>query len=259
MNSELFDIIIPSLAFFIAFFLAYSMVEILIILLLNRMIFHTWDLTPEKWVQSKELYKAKIKIVTLLTIILLIGLLIYFTDFLTILFAATLEIQTLAAETLLAMILIYLTTTRKLTREGIERSIHKYLYIYMSVIVFTFTITLADSSYGHYKEFINANVTTTIRGVEKTIESREKTALVENFRKQIYQGQCTEINFLNQPQKTTVTNFVYITTNDDLIRAETTYEEDPDVAKDLRGRLCTDGIQTFLLTDHGRWYWVIES
>ncbi len=259
MNSELFDVIIPSIAFFVAFFLAYSLVEALIILLLNRLMFRTWGFTPEKLIQSRELYGQKIKWGTLISIVLLLAVLIRFTGLLQVLQAATPEVKVLAVETFLAMILIYLTTTRPLTRLDVERSIHKYLYVYLSLIVFTFTMLTADRSYGAYKNFINANVTATIRGVNQTLESREKDALVDQFRQQIYQRQCPETDFSKTIQKSKVTQFVYVTTNDDLVRAKTSYDEDADVTKDLRGRLCTDGSQTFLLTDHGRWYWVIES
>lgn len=259
MNSELFDVIIPSIAFFIAFFVAYSLVEALIILLLNRLIFRTWGFTPEKLIKSQELYGQKIKIGTLISIVILLVLLIRFTGLIGVLQAATPEVKVLAVETFLAMILIYLTTTRPLTRFDVERSIHKYLYVYLSIIVFTFTMLTADRSYASYKDFINANVTATIRGVEQTLESREKDALVDEFRQQIYRGQCPETDFTKTSQKNGITNFVYVTTSSDLIRADVSYDDDLDVNKDLRGRLCTDGAQTFLLTDHGRWYWVIES
>lgn len=259
MRSELFDIIIPSVCFFIAFFMAYSFAETMIIVILNRIIFRYWGLTPEKLIESRQLYGKKIKFLTFAAVVALLALLTHFTGFIKILLASTTEIKALAAETLLAMALIYITTTRPLTKCEAERSIHKYLYIYLSVIVFIFTIITADQSYGQYKDFINANVTTTIRGVEKRMEKNEKDTLIEKFRQQIYKGACDEIDYLKKPGGIGVTNFVYISTNDDLIRAKTAYEEDTDFSKDLRGRECTNGVETFLLTDHGRWYWVIDA
>ena len=259
MTSELRDIIIPSIAFFVAFFLAYSLVEMLIILALNRLLFRAWGFTPEKLVQSRELYGKKIKIATFVVVVILLGLILKFTEFHTILAKATLEIKVLAAETLLAMILIYLTTTRPLTKLDVERSIHKTLYLYMSVIVFVLTIVAADRSYAAYKDFINANVTATIRGVERKVDDHEKSALINNFRKLVYQGKCPDINYSSQKGGSGVTQFVYLSTQDDLIQSKIPYEEDPDWTKDLRGRVCTNGVETFLLTDHGRWYWVVES
>ena len=259
MRSEIFDIIVPSIFFFIAFFLAYSLVEAFIILLLNRIMFRTWGFTLEKLKTNHERYGGKIRFVTLFLIGVVIAAMLKLTNLLEILQAATLEIKVLAIETLLAMVLIYLTTTRKLTQFEMEKSIHKYLYIYLSIVVFTFTMLMADTSYARYKDFINANVTAVVKGAERKLESSYKNDLVADFRKKIYQGECPEINFLTAPAGTGVKNFVYVVTNSDLVRATMAYDADTDTAKDLRGRLCTNNVETFLLTDHGRWYWVIES
>lgn len=259
MNSELFDIIIPSVFFFIAFFLAYSLIEAMIILFLNRLLFHYWGFTVEKLEQSQQLYRKKVKTLTLFAILVLIGALLSFTRFIEILSAATLEIKVLALETLLAMILIYLTTTRKFTTLAVEKTIHKYLYIYLSIIVFTFTIIVADGSYERYKTFINANITAIVKGVERKLEKNYKNDLLAEFRQKIYKGECREIDYVQESEKASAKHFVYVSASDDLRRVKTSLEAMNDDEKYFRGRACTNGVETFLLTDHGQWYWVLDS
>src|SRR3989338_10133533 len=98
MNSELFDIVIPSACFFIAFFLAYSLIETLIIVGLNRLLFHVWALTPEALASKQELYGKKVGLITLIAIVVLLAALLKFTRLVEILSAATLEIKVLALE-----------------------------------------------------------------------------------------------------------------------------------------------------------------
>ncbi|MFH1012487.1 MAG: hypothetical protein V1760_01945 [Candidatus Peregrinibacteria bacterium] len=260
MSAEITDIIIPSICFFIAFFLGFLLVETLIILMLNRLMFHYWGFTVNVLMKSQQLYGKKIRMLTLAAVIILIALLLKFTALLSILRIATLEIKILAAETLLAMTLIYLTTTRQLPKLEVEKAIHKYLYIYLSVIVFTLTIIAADKSYADYKDFINANVTATVGNVEKKLEQKKKDALLTEFRAQIYNGQCQEVNYIDEVRSAVgIKHFIFVATHPDLKRAATDFEDDPSAEKYFRGRACTNGIETFLLTEHGRWYWVINS
>lgn len=259
MNSEIRDIIIPSIFYFIAFFVAFSLVETLIILFLNRLMFHWWGLTVEGLTQSKELHGKKIRWAVLFTIVIFSLALLAFTDFWSVLKAAKLPIKVLTLETLLGMILIYLSTTRRLPKLEIEKSIHKYLYLYLSIIVLVLTTIAADRNYERYQDFINANIKAVAGGVERKIDAQEKSALIENFRKQLYQGGCEEKNYLDESGGPGVKNFVYVGTSDDLARAVTDFESDLDPAKFFRGRACTNGVETFLLTEHGRWYWVIDT
>lgn len=259
MSSEIRNIIVPSISYFIAFFIAFSLLETFIILFLNRLMFHWWGFTVEGLTQSKELHGKKIRLGVLITTVLLIIALLIFTDFWTILKTANLSVKVLTLETLLGMILIYLSTTNRLPKLEVEKSIHKYLYIYLSIIVLVLTTILAERNYERYQDFINANVNATVEGVDKKIKSQEKSALIENFRKQLYQGGCEEKNYLEEQGGTGVKNFVYAGTSDDLARTATAFDDDPDPAKFFRGRVCTNGVETFLLTDHGRWYWVIDG
>lgn len=257
MSSDFREILIPSIAFFVAFFLSFSLIEAVIILALNRLMFRYWGFTVNVLIRSKALYGSQIRVATLITITLLTGGLLFFTSFLQILASATMEIKVFAVEIFLAMILIYLTTTRKLTQLFIEKQIHLYLYLYVSVILYVFMVIQANQSYAQYKNFINANVVSVTGGVERILESDQKGRLLKTFRNQVAEGGCTEVDFVQGAETTGVRHFVYVITDPDLARAQKALPEDE--VDPFVGRACTDGAETFLLTDYGKWYWVIDE
>jgi hypothetical protein len=55
-----------------------------------------------------------------------------------------------------------------------------------------------------------------------------------------------------------VVNLVYVTTHDDL-RTDPLPINHYDPKEYLSGRACSKGDTTFLITEHGQWYWVIDE
>jgi hypothetical protein len=259
MSSDLFEIILPSFAFFASFFLLYTILEMLTALSLNLIIFHYWGFATEVADLPKMKRNRRIELAIALFIALFIVSLVLYSRVLEVLLASTIEIRVFALEVFLAMILIYMITTHELLDDNFIRKAHKYLYFYMSAIVFVAMIIFSGRYYETYKNYIHVNLIYPMtEGRSMTLESSERKRLLAEFRHMIYKRLCPEADFSSYYRSGRVVNFVYVVTHPDLKIAKK-----PLLATDLKahlsGRLCSSGNTSFLLTDYGQWYWVIQG
>lgn len=259
MDSEITDIIVPSIFFFIAFFMAFTLIEMVVILILNRYIYKNWTFFTDIVIRAKAHYSDTVTRIMRVFVVLFLALMITFTSVLDILKHASFGVKVLAVEMLLIMILIYLRTTRRIPTLNFEKSIHKYLYIYLSAIFYVLTIVAVNQYYPAYQKYINdAIVSPVFASGSDYLESYKRKKLLTEFRHQIYADECPRTDLRTDQNNGKNKHFVYVTTHTDLKLIEKPINP-KDQKAFLTGRLCSNSEETFLLTDYGQWYWVIEE
>lgn len=259
MDSELFEIIIPSVAFFVAFFLVFTLLEMMIVLLLNGFVYHHWSFVADVVMRVKVRHGKLARFITLTAVIVFIVLLVQYTAVVDVLRSASIEEKLYAAQILLVILLTYLIATRHLAKLDFLKQIHRYLYIYLSTITYVFMVLLVHSQYLNYQQYIRATIIVPIqKNVDIILENRVRQELLKEFRLQIYNKRCPRVDLTTEMIEGTARHFIYVTTHPDLSLIKEVIDED--ASKNyLVGRLCTNGTDSFLLTNYGQWYWVIDQ
>ena len=259
MNSEIFEIILPSLSFFAGFFLVYSILEMLVALSLNLVIFRYWGFAAEVTDLPKIRKNRRIELAIALFIAFSIVGLVFYSRVIELLLKSAIEVRVFALEVFLAMLFIYLITTHQLLEDSFIRKAHKYLYFYMSSIVFVAVVIASNRYYEAYRDYIHANLFFKSNQTQTmTLNRKERDQHLALFREMVYNGLCPEADFSSYYRSGRVMNFVYVVTHPDL-KIATKPLLSTNVKAHLSGRLCSSGNTSFLLTDHGQWYWVIQG
>lgn len=259
MSSDLFEIIIPSVAFLMAFFLAYTLLEMGITLFLNAFIFRHWGFAAQATDPRPTQDSGHIELGICLFISAFVITMVCYSRIFDILLSSSAEVRVFTLELFLAMLLVYSLTTHQLQQNNFVKKIHKYLFFYLSSIVFVLSTLFANQYYETYKNYIHANLIAPLAGEHPmTLESRERKRLLALFRHQIYNDLCPRTDYTTVYKSGRVTNFVYVVTHPDLSIADKPILRS-NLKDYLSGRLCTSKDISFLLTDHGQWYWVVEG
>lgn len=259
MNSELFEIIIPSTAFFLGFFLAFSLIEMIIVLLLNGFVYKHWSFVADVVLRVKVRHGKLVRLITLVLMAVFILILIRYTSVIQVLMNASLEEKLYAGQILLVIFLTYLIATRRLAKLDFLKQIHRYLYAYLSIITYVFMILLINQQYQPYQEYINARIVVPIQeNVETILENRKRKRLLTEFRRQIHNGTCPRVDLSNKMEKGDIEHVVYVTTHPDLsLISKPINTNNP--KNYLVGRLCSSEGTDFLLTHYGQWFWIINE
>ena len=114
---------------------------------------------------------------------------------------------------------------------------------------------MADQSYLSYKTYVNANISTVIiDNYERLSESENQFRLITKFSKKAYADECERVDYTKKSSDEFL-HFVYLKTDPSLAIGSLP-ENDLNA---LKGRLCKEGEDALLLTDDGKWYWVIKD
>ena len=257
-GSELTEIIIPSIAFFVAFLLVFYLIELFIILLLNGFVFKHWSFVVDVVMRVKVRHGKTVQRFTLAFIVVILALLFKFTGVIKVLMDAPMEEKLYAAQIILVIFLVYLSTTRYLAELDFLKLIHKYLYIYFSMIVFVFMVLTVNSQYKNYQQLINAKIVVPITENTKIVmESYHRKKLLNEVRRMIHNNRCPRTDFTKSLVRGEMKHFVYMTTDPDLRISNVTSSCDEPINLKI-GRAGTYQNDTMLLTDHGQWFWVID-
>ena len=259
MTSELFEITVPSLAFFVAFFLGYLILEMAVVVILNRVFFRYWGLVTVPVDYPKLRRNRRIELGVMLFIALSIIALVLKSRVIEVLLMSDLGIRLFALEAFLGMVLIYSITTHQLIKVDFIKKVHKYLYFYLSSIVFVAVVIVVNQSYGQFQDYLQTNVIHPyVTSRSMTMENKLRDELLDAFRHKIAYHACPWVDFTTPDEIGKIRNMVYITTHSDLdIASKPINRNNP---RDyLTGWLCSDPRGTFLLTEHGEWYWVMED
>ena len=258
MNTELANSVIPSAVFFFAFFVAFSLLELLIIFVLNKLERQHWEFVIDTLIRAKVHHGRAIKVIALLGILLVLALILLLTPFLDVIRASTQEFRTFIAVLLFVMLLIYYTTMRKVTKMALEKKVHGYIYFLVSCVVFAFVVVMADQSYNAYTGYMKSQlIEPAAQKISAEMDAQEAEKILSAFRDDYFAGRCEAIDYKKE-KPATLTHFVYARTDDDMI-IEGAQVVDENGMPLLKGHKCSDGKNTALITENGRWYWVITE
>ncbi|MBU1017912.1 hypothetical protein KKA33_02675 [Patescibacteria group bacterium] len=258
MSSELFEIIVPSIAFFFAFFLAFTLMEMMVVLLLNGFVFKHWGFVVDVVMRVKVRHGTLMRFATLLLMTVFIGVLLKYTAVLRILDSATLEEKLYAGQTFLVILLTYRLATGHLMELTFLKQIHRYLFIYLSVVVYVLMILLVNSQYDNYQRLINATVVHPIgENVKVVMENYQRKKILNEMRRLVHNDRCPRVDYMLDLTKGLTKHFIYVTTDPDLATLQEVLSDAP--KNYTIGRACTYANETFLLTDYGQWFWVIDA
>lgn len=251
----MYDNIAPLITFFIAFVIAFAVVELLFIYILNRLEKRYWVFVVDVLMRARLHHKRAIEIIAVIGIIITLIIALFGTPFLEVFRASKPILDAFMLVLLAAMILVYFVATRKATHLALEKQVHTYLYFVISIILFAFMTVMADQSYNSYQNYINKElVDPATQQIKAGISGMEEDRLLAKFREDYLAGECEDIDysFIDNPG---MIQFVYVTTDIELASRMTT----PDDDFSLKGQKCSDGENTMLLTEGGKWYWVISE
>jgi hypothetical protein len=249
--------LIPLITFFIGFFVAFSIIELFIIFALNRLSKKYWEFVIDELIRLKVHHGKLIQVMALIGIIAVLAFIWFLTPLSQVIGTATPILKTFSIILFVVMVVIYFMTTRKMTKMALEKRVHQYIYFVISIIIFAFVVIMMDQSYNSYQNYIQTQfVETAAQNIQATLDEQEEQRLIAQFKKDYLAGRCEEINYTEE-LTTGLTHFVYIKTDLELASAQTVpVEEDMPY---LKGQKCTDGENTFLLNEEGKWYWVIAE
>ncbi len=248
--------IFPQLLFFFFFFLAFSVMELILVFILNRLMRRYWEFVVDRVMRLKVHYGNAIRNTALISILLLIVLLGAYTPIISVIAGASPALQSFAVAMVFVMVLIYFATARKMVKLVLEKRIHQYLYCVVSLVLYVFFVVFANESYVAYREYVNSQlVNPTIANVQAGLDERKKEDLLNKFREEARDGKCTIVDY-SKRKTLGVKQFLFMVQDAEF--AIPGKEALQGVAA-LKGRSCTDGENTFLLTEAGLWYWVISG
>ncbi|MCK5601777.1 hypothetical protein KAR91_07915 [Candidatus Pacearchaeota archaeon] len=259
MNSELTEIIIPSIAFFVGFLLTFTLLELLIILMLNGFVLKHWSFVVDVVIKARVQHGKLIQRITLASVAVFLTLLFYYTNVLTIIRESSPEEQLYVAEILLVVLFTYIRSTRYVVELTFLKSIHKYLYIYLSSLIAVVMILVVHAQYENYQKLINATLIAPVEAQTKIVmENYKRKHLLNEFRRQIHNNTCEYVDYTFDLKEGNTKHFLYVTTDPELSTSNVTHSGD-DTTNYTTGHACTKDGETFLLTEYGLWFWVIDT
>lgn len=252
MNMEIYT---PQIIFISTFFVSFLVIEFLLLFLLNRFEKNHWEFFVDVVIKEEWEHHNMLKWIVGVTGIGMVAYLYLFTSLSGRIIALTTEVKWLAIILLISIIIIYFIGKKKMAKLAIERKIYGGLYFLVSIALFALIITMADQSYLSYKAYVNANISTVIiDNYERLSESENQFRLITKFSKKAYADECERVDYTKKSSDEFL-HFVYLKTDPSLAIGSLP-ENDLNA---LKGRLCKEGEDALLLTDDGKWYWVIKD
>lgn len=260
MEQFWYNEIIPPLIFFIIFSIAFSLLELIVIFLLNRVEQKNWGFMIDVIIRAKVHHGKAIHYIVLVALSALVLSFLFFTPLIQVLTFSSKELKIFAVLLALVMFLIYGINLRKSTRLNIEKKIYGTIFLVISIVFYVFILVLANESYQGYVQFMNRQfISPTVKKVETVIEEKEEDRLLKKFRQQYAEGLCEEADYTEeQARRLEIKNFLLIASDPELAFGETALNI-ADPKANLKGKVCRDEENTFLLTEQGDWYWITEE
>lgn len=260
MDQVIYNEILPPVIFFVVFSVAFSLLELIVIFLLDRIESKHWEFMIDVVIRTKVHHGKLIKYSVLIILAAFSAILLIYTPLIDVLASSTKELKIFAVLLALVMFLIYAVNVRKSTKIAIEKKIYETIFFVMSLVLYVSILILANESYGTYAEYIKTNlINPAVQSVEAVTEEQKKNQLLKKFREQYLNNECEKADYSQEEEKAhVVKNFVLIAKEPELAYEDGEFDpEDPKSV--LKGMRCLDGENTFILTANGNWYWVIEE
>ncbi len=251
--------LIPPLIFFIVFTVIFSLVELIFALILNGMERKHWEFMIDVVIRTKVHHSLAIRVILFAVIGGAVGALIWFTSLTDVFVSLPKELKLFAILLPLLMFLIYQINIRKSARLDIEKKIYGILFFVFSLIFYVVILLIAQRSYGTYVDYVNQKlVNPTVQKVERAMEEKEESKLLEKFRLKYQEGGCNPADYTKEEKEKLLKNLLLIAREPELAFGDKTVDvNNPE--ESFRGMACSDGEYTYLLVENGNWYWVSEE
>ncbi|MBN1258295.1 hypothetical protein JXA05_00905 [Candidatus Peregrinibacteria bacterium] len=231
--------------------------ELMLLLLLNRLGHKYWEFVIDRLIRAKVHFPRTVRAAAVLSIVFLVLLLALKTPILSVLALATPAVQSFAAALVFVMVAAYFVMTRKVAKKGLERKVYQYAYFVTSLILYVFILIMASHGYEMYRNFVNTQlVAPTAENVRAGLDDFKKEALLRQFREEVDAGRCVFTDY-SKSKEAGVKHFVFIAKEEGA--AVSDFSDEVQGFALLKGQVCTDGENTFLLTEQGFWYHVISG
>lgn len=258
MDPILKNEIIPPLLFFVAFSVVFIFLEIVLVFVLNSLGRKYWEFVVDVVIRSQVHYGRVIRVLLIFVLAAILAAVVLLTPLVDVLVRGTGEMRLFALVLALMMVLFYLVTIRKTARMELERNIYRIVFFLVSIALYIVILGFAERSYGDYVRYVNANfINPTVETVGKVLEDRERENLLSQFREMNQRGLCVVMDF-TQSKEAGLMSFVWIKDEPSLAYGTALPDSVNNPKGYLGGRVCTNGKDTFLLTEWGSWYWVIR-
>ena len=259
MEQVIYSEILPPLIFFIIFSIAFSLLELIVIFLLNRVEQKHWEFMIDVVIRFRVHHKKMIQYIIIVAVGVLVLSFILFTPLIEVMTLASNELRLFAALLALVMLLIYSINLRKSTRLDIEKKVYGTIFLVVSIVFYVFILILANERYKSYANYVNRQfISPAGKKVETVIEEKEETRLLKKFREQYLNNECEKADYTQEKKEILLKNLQLIASEPKLAFGDKTVDI-TDPAETLRGMACSDGEHTFLLVENGNWYWVSEE
>ncbi len=260
MDIAFYNDIIPPLIFFLVFLFTFFALELIVIVLLNRIGQANWKFMIDKVIRAKVYHGRLIRWLVILGLFVFVLCVLFCTSLIDLLVTASNEMRLFAAVLALVMVLIGLINTRKSSRVAVGRKIYQIVFFIISIFIYIFILTAARESYQDYAEYVQTRlIAPAAKTVEISKEGRQEERLLKKFRQQYKEGECVDVDYTEaEGKEVVVKSFVLVASDPELAFSDEPIDlENP--RANLKGKKCTDGENTFLLTGQGNWYWITEE
>ncbi len=258
MDQILKNEILPPLLFFVAFSVVFIFLELLLVFVLNSLGRKYWEFVIDVVIRSQVHHGKAIRYALVFVLAVVVAAVVLFTPLVEVLVRGSGEMRLFALILALVMAFFYLVTIRKASRMHIERVIYHVVFFLVSIALYIVILCIAEKSYGDYVRYVNANfINPTVETVGNVLENREKDRLLAQFRDMNAKGLCPEKDY-TQSKEIGLKNFIWVSDEPALAFGTSKPDSVNDPKGYLKGKVCTDGKSTFLLTEWGSWYWVIQ-
>lgn len=249
--------IFPQIIFFVFFTVIFSLLELILILILNKIGIKHWEFIIDVIIKDSIHHKRLIQQLAVIFFVFIILLLVLFTPILDLFYSSNLGFIIFAIILALWMILIFLVSIRKNTHLKIEKKIYGAIFLFISIIAYTAILLIANNSYGEYQDYVNNNfLKPVVISVNNAKEDREEIKLFNKFKAQYLNGNCDSVDYTKEGNALILKNLQLIASSPEL--AFDTIDEN--FTEDLlKGYACSDNKHTYLLTANGNWYWLSEE
>lgn len=258
MASILADFIVPNLLFLVFVFLAFSILQSVIVFFLLWLEEQNHERLMVLMLKCYRYYR-QLRLMFLAAAVILIGgaawIIWSFIKSLT----GRPELTFFAVTMLVIITLIYFILSNLKGALSLRKRSDGILYFVLSLIVYFFILGLVNQKFPGYQHFMVTNVVDpTVSSIERNLQTTKENSLLTVFRDMAKRGQCLRDDYRRERAASDIHNFVYVATDPELaIKPET--ESAGDITDIIVGRKCSDGTDTFQLTDWGKWYWVIDT
>lgn len=258
METGLSKLVIPGLLFFAMIFVFFFITETFIVVFLSWFEEKKHDWLMIFMLRVYKHYRA-ISILLKIIAILIIILAIWLMWPILVSIADKPEVSILAVMMLAIITLLYFILTQVQGKLSIQKHGSKILYIILTMVLYFFILILMDQKFPNYRHYLYENVVSpTALAAETKLEAYKKKSLLNDFRKIAKEGKCKYKDYHYEKDDDVVYNFIYIKTDIEF-RAKKSPRIPGSNVSTIQGLNCTKGEDTFLVTDYGDWYWVIEA